>query len=69
LLFSDKKGIPSVYKGLSVAFEKKLTFGIVRNTEDSLVSKYMINKFPSLTVVKTGEKRPFVFNGKEFVFR
>jgi hypothetical protein len=29
----------------------------------------MINKFPSLIVVKTGEKRPFVFNGKEFVFR
>lgn len=31
LLFTDKKGIPSVYKGLSVAFEKKLNFGIVRS--------------------------------------
>ena len=54
LLFTDKKGVPSVYKGLSVAFEKKLTFGIVRNTEESLTSKYMIKKFPSLIVIKTG---------------
>jgi hypothetical protein len=53
-----------VYKGLSVAFEKKLTFGIVRNTDESLISKYQIKKFPSLIVVKTGEKRPFFFTGK-----
>lgn len=69
LLFSDKKGIPSVYKGLSVAFEKKLTFGIIRNTENALVTKYGIKKFPSLIVIKTGEKKPFTYTGKEFNFR
>jgi hypothetical protein len=64
LLFTDKKGVPMIYKGLSVAFEKKLTFGIVRNSDDILVGKYSIKKFPSLIVVKTGEKKPFVYSGK-----
>ena len=30
LLFTEKKGNPMIYKGLSVEFEKKLAFGIVR---------------------------------------
>jgi len=32
-LFTDKKGMPLVFKGLSVAFENKLFFGIIRNEE------------------------------------
>lgn len=32
-LFTDKKGIPLIYKGLSIAFENKLFFGIVRSSE------------------------------------
>lgn len=58
-----------MYKGLSVAFEKKLTFGIIRNTESSLVTKYGIKKFPTLIVIKTGERKPFFYTGKEFNFR
>ncbi len=64
LLFTDKKGVPIIYKGLSVAFEKKLNFGIVRSTDDVLVQKYTVKKLPTLIVVKTGEKKPFVFDGK-----
>jgi hypothetical protein len=54
LLFTDKKGTPSVYKGLSVAFEKKLNFGVVRSSDETLVSKYMIKTFPTIIVIKTG---------------
>ena len=64
LLFTDKKGVPMVYKGLSVNFEKKLTFGIVRNTDDVLTERYAIKSFPALLVIKTGEKKPFTFKGK-----
>jgi len=53
-----------LYKGLSVAFEKKLNFGIVRNTDSVLVGKYMIKSFPSIIVLKTGERRPFSYTGK-----
>jgi hypothetical protein len=33
-----------------------------------LVQKYAIKKFPTLIVVKTGEKKPFIYDGKEFDF-
>jgi predicted GIY-YIG superfamily endonuclease len=33
-----------VYKGLSVAFEKKLNFGLVRSNDTVLVSKYNVKK-------------------------
>jgi hypothetical protein len=68
LLFTDKKGVPMVYKGLSVAFEKKLNFGIVRNTDTIVVDTYQIKKFPSIIVLKSGEKKPQFYTGKEFKF-
>lgn len=54
LLFTDKKGVPMLYKGLSVAFEKKLNFGIVRDSDSVLVGKYQIKSFPTVMVLKTG---------------
>lgn len=40
LLFTDKKGTPLLYKGLSTALEGKQFFGIIRHTEEALVKKY-----------------------------
>lgn len=57
-----------IYKGLSVAFEKKLNFGLVRSNDSILVTKYNVKKFPSVVVVKTGEKKPIFYDGKEFNF-
>jgi hypothetical protein len=53
-----------VYKGLSVAFEKKLNFGLVRSNDSVLVSKYNVKKFPTVIVVKANEKKPIFFDGK-----
>lgn len=64
LLFTDKKGIPTIYKGLSVAFEKKLFFGIVRSEEKSLMDRYNIKSVPKIIVVKSTEKKPNVYNGE-----
>jgi len=36
----------------------------VKSSDDLLVAKYGIKQFPSLIVIKTGEKNPFVFKGK-----
>jgi hypothetical protein len=69
LLFTDKKGIPMLYKGLSVAFEKKLNFGIVRETDTVLSGKYGIKSFPAIIVLKTGERKHFAYSGKEFNFK
>jgi hypothetical protein len=53
-----------IYKGLSVAFEKKLFFGLIRSSDDILVERYNIKKFPSIIVVKTGEKKPHRYTGE-----
>lgn len=64
ILFTEQKGTPMIYKGLSVEFEKKLFFGIVRKSEDALVQRYNILKFPMIIVVKTTEKKPFYYKGE-----
>ena len=70
LLFTDKeKGVPMLYKGLSVAFEKKLNFGIVRSSDSVLTDKYQIKSFPSVIVLKAGTPKPFRYTGKVFNFR
>jgi hypothetical protein len=53
-----------VYKGLSVTFENKLFFGIVRSSDDILVERYKIKKFPMIIVVKATEKNPQVYKGE-----
>ena len=57
-----------MYKGLSVAFEKKLNFGLVRNNETILTDKYNVKQFPTVMVIKTGEKKPILYKKKEFDF-
>ncbi len=42
LLFSDKKGVPLIFKALSSHFDKTLLFGLIRDTEQGLVSKYKV---------------------------
>lgn len=70
LLFTDKeKGVPMLYKGLSVAFEKKLNFGIVRSSDSVLTGKYQITAFPSIIVLKAGSPKPFRYTNKVFNFR
>lgn len=46
LLFTDKKGTPVVYKALSSHFDKTLLFGLIRDTEQGLTSKFRIKSFP-----------------------
>jgi hypothetical protein len=63
LLFSDKKGTPLIFKALSVSFEKKLFFGLVRSEDEILAKKYSVKKFPTLIVVKANENKPKIYSG------
>lgn len=63
-LFTDKKGTPLIYKGLSVALEGKQFFGIIRHTEEALVKRYQVKKFPSIQLVITGERKAKVYTGE-----
>lgn len=61
LLFTDKKGVPTIYKALSYNFEKTLFFGIVRPEETNLVKKYKVKNYPSIYLVQPG-KKPLKFD-------
>ena len=65
LLFTNKKGTPFLYKALSQNFEKTLQFGIIRESEEVLASKYKIKKFPSIVIIKTDGKS-VQYNEPEF---
>jgi hypothetical protein len=40
----------------------------VRNTDDILVQKYAVKKFPTVIITKTGEKKLIVYDSKKFNF-
>jgi hypothetical protein len=69
LLFTDKKGIPVIFKGMSSHFDKTLIFGLIRNTETALLSKYKVKTFPAIIMLKEGELRPIKYDGKEFTYQ
>eukprot|EP00878_Enallax_costatus_P011712 GHUV01012227.1.p1 GENE.GHUV01012227.1~~GHUV01012227.1.p1 ORF type:complete len:637 (+),score=223.38 GHUV01012227.1:909-2819(+) len=55
LLFTDKNATTVLYKGLSWAYAKRLTFAQVHAAESSkMVEQYGVNKYPTLLVVKPG---------------
>ncbi len=68
LLFTDKPGIPMIYRALSSSFKNKIRFGIVRKDQQELISQYQVKKFPTILVLKAGLKKPNYFT-KEPTFR
>jgi thioredoxin-like negative regulator of GroEL len=69
LLFSDKKGIPLIFKALSTHFDKTLLFGLVRETETALASKYKVKSFPAVFLLKDKDSKPQKYEGKEYNYQ
>lgn len=57
LLFSDKKGIPAIYRALSSHFDKTLLFGLVRESEQGIVAKYKVKTYPSLFLINNKDTK------------
>jgi len=64
LLFTDKAKTPLLWRGLSIDFKGKMTLGIVNKDEKGVVGRYKVSKFPTVLVVKPGEKKPIKFIDK-----
>mmetsp|Transcript_20467 Transcript_20467/g.41463 ORF Transcript_20467/g.41463 Transcript_20467/m.41463 type:complete len:407 (-) Transcript_20467:96-1316(-) len=64
LLFTDKGKTPLMWRGLSVDFYNKMTLGIVQKEEKGVCSRYKVTKFPTILVVKPGQKKPIKFEEK-----
>eukprot|EP01016_Furgasonia_blochmanni_P017040 TRINITY_DN19968_c0_g1_i1.p1 TRINITY_DN19968_c0_g1~~TRINITY_DN19968_c0_g1_i1.p1 ORF type:complete len:400 (-),score=69.05 TRINITY_DN19968_c0_g1_i1:330-1529(-) len=65
LLFTEKQGIPLIYRALSVAFERRMLFGVVRAQHASILGpKFYASTFPGLVVVRDFERmEPVVYRG------
>lgn len=63
-LFSDKPGVPLIYKVLTLQFQGKLKFAVVRKEESNICSKYKINKFPRIMVIPVGAKKNEYYEGE-----
>merc|ERR1712217_533418 len=50
ILFSDKKGVPTIWKALSseTVFRRTVKFGIVNKEDEEACSKFKVKKFPSV---------------------
>lgn len=53
-----------IYKALSISFESKIFFGIVRSSEELLMDKYGITKVPAIVLIKANEKLPKKYEGE-----
>mmetsp|Transcript_14165 Transcript_14165/g.28388 ORF Transcript_14165/g.28388 Transcript_14165/m.28388 type:complete len:427 (-) Transcript_14165:473-1753(-) len=63
LLFTDKKGVPTLYKALSSSFKKEMKFGLVVKEEADLVSRFKIKTFPTIQVHRA-EQKPKNYSGE-----
>lgn len=63
LLFTDKANTPTIFKGLSLVFENKLFFGIVRASEEDVFKNYKVKSTPHILVVKNNEKKAINYDG------
>ena len=52
-----------LWKGLSVKFEEKMSFGISRKSQVDVSSKFSVKKFPTIVLQKTGDRKPHVYDG------
>lgn len=69
ILFSDKKGTPLIFKALSSHFDKTLIFGLVRDTEQGIVSKYKVKTYPAVFLIKEKDGKAQKYEGKEYSYQ
>ena len=55
VLFSEKQTVPTIFKALSVTFDKKMEFGIANPEDDEIVKQYKVKKYPTILVVRAND--------------
>lgn len=64
LLFSDRKTPSFILKAISHTFYDTMCVGFVQNTEESLIKKYKVTKYPTLILIRKKNEKPTVYNGE-----
>lgn len=68
ILFTEKSGIPTLFKALSNTFEGKMLFGIARPEDQEAVKKFKIKNYPKILLYKTSDSKTVDYKG-ELKFR
>lgn len=68
LLFSPKLAPPVLFKALGNAFTDRILFGFIPSNETALEQRYGITKRPTIILVRTGAKKPEVYQGQSLTF-
>merc|ERR1712176_749983 len=57
ILFTNKKGVPTIWKALSseTVFRRTVKFGVVQESENDVVQRFKVKKFPAV-VMQRGAK-------------
>jgi thioredoxin-related protein len=62
LLFTNKGSTPALFKAISKELKDKLNFGMVKASENELITKFNIQSYPTLMVLT----HPFTYQGKKY---
>jgi len=63
-LFTEKSTTSHLYKALAIDFKDRLILGEVQKSEDALIKRFNVKKFPQLLVLKDATAAPLIFDGK-----
>lgn len=63
LLFTEKQGVPTLFKALSVVFKNNLSLGVARPELTDAASQFKITKYPTIVVYKTALKTSEKYSG------
>lgn len=63
LLFSDRKTPSFILKAISHVFFDTMCVGFITSTEESLVKRFKVSKYPTLLLVRKKNEKPILYKG------
>jgi len=63
ILFTNKMKTPILFQSLALQYSKRILLGEVKDSVTEVVSKYNIEKFPSVVVFNKDTTEPIVYDG------
>ena len=63
ILFTEKAGVPTLFKALGNIFENKMLFGIARPDDTSVIAKFKVKSYPKIILHKTSDLKTHEYKG------
>lgn len=66
ILFSNKKGVPPLFKAISIEFHKEMEFGFFSNPSDEVLKKFKVKSLPRIVLQESnhqGKRNTQIYDG------